>query len=508
MEEHGTALWADRPSFPAAPHFTSDSDRLKLEAAEVEKKLRNTEIIHQTVLQSPSAEILDKAAAAVPLHSNPTMSSNGDLRDVDRSGSFWEAGNYRSTVKRIDDGHRLCGELVSCFQERSKIEKSYGQQLAEWAHKWRLVVEKGPEYGTLKKSWMAFMDAADQLSEIHIELKERLAVEDSEKVKNWQKDAFHKQIIGTFKETKEAEEGFRKAQKPWVRRMKDVESSKKSYHQARKEERTAVTRENHAKADPTKCPEEVQKLQERVEKCSQQAEKAKQRYEKALEELNRCNPRYMEDMEQVFEITQEAEKRRLRFFKEVFLDVYKQLDLSSSDRFKEIYQNLDKAIAAASDTEDLRWWRNTHGPGMTMNWPQFEEWSPEMSHSISRKERNSRAENVVTLTNVVSAGEEMPRNPPESSGCGQDGATDWSDEDGAAKRTAANGVSEDGKAVSKRVRALYDYEGQEEDELSFKAGDELLKLSEADEQGWCTGQLDNGQLGLYPANYVQVVGDS
>lgn len=52
-----------------------------------------------------------------------------------------------------------------------------------------------------------------------------------------------------------------------------VESSKKSYHQARKEERTAVTRENHAKADPTKCPEEVQKLQERVEKCSQQAEK-------------------------------------------------------------------------------------------------------------------------------------------------------------------------------------------------------------------------------------------
>ncbi|KAG7267415.1 hypothetical protein CRUP_012516, partial [Coryphaenoides rupestris] len=280
------------------------------------------------------------------------MSSNGDLSDPGSSDSFWEPGNYKRTVKRIDDGHRLCNEVVSCFQERARIERGYAAQLSDWAKKWR---------GT----------AAERLSELHLELHGRLAGEDSEKVRVWQKDAFHKQMMGGFRETRDADDGFRKAQKPWVRRLKEVESTKKSYHQTRKEERTAVTRETHAKADPSKSQEEVRKFTSRVERCSEEAEKAKQRYEKALEELNRCNPRYMEDMEQVFDMTQEAERKRLRFFKEVLQDIHTHMDLSSKDGFQSLYRDLGQTINTANDVEDLRWWRNTHGPGMSMNWPQF-----------------------------------------------------------------------------------------------------------------------------------------
>lgn len=57
--------------------------------------------------------------------------------------------------------------------------------------------------------------------------------------------------------------------------MCQVEAAKKSYHTARKDEKTVQTRESHAKADSTVSQEQLRKLQERVGRCTKEAEKVR-----------------------------------------------------------------------------------------------------------------------------------------------------------------------------------------------------------------------------------------
>ncbi|KAM5255257.1 SH3 domain-containing protein 19 isoform 2-T2 [Ctenodactylus gundi] len=53
----------------------------------------------------------------------------------------------------------------------------------------------------------------------------------------------------------------------------------------------------------------------------------------------------------------------------------------------------------------------------------------------------------------------------------------------------------------KKARALYDFHGEKEDELSFKAGDVISELVFVDDD-WMSGEL-MGKSGIFPKNYVQ-----
>nr|KAF6507014.1 protein kinase C and casein kinase substrate in neurons 1 [Rousettus aegyptiacus] len=274
-----------------------------------------------------------------------------------------------------------------------------------------------------------------------------------------------------------------------------------------------MTREMNSKTEQSVTPEQQKKLQDKVDKCKQDVQKTQEKYEKVLDEVGKTTPQYMEGMEQVFEQCQQFEEKRLVFLKEVLLDIKRHLNLAENSSYIHVYRELEQAIRGADAQEDLRWFRSTSGPGMPMNWPQFEEWNPDLPHTTTKKEKQPKKAEGVALTNatgvVESTSQAGDRGSVSSYDRGQPYATEWSDDEsgnpfgGNEANGGSNPFEDDSKGV--RVRALYDYDGQEQDELSFKAGDELTKLGEEDEQGWCRGRLDSGQLGLYPANYVEAI---
>jgi hypothetical protein len=68
-----------------------------------------------------------------------------------------------------------------------------------------------------------------------------------------------------------------------------------------------------------------------------------------------------------------------------------------------------------------------------------------------------------------------------------------------APRAGAGGAA----AAPERCRALYDYEAQDDGEISFKGGDIMLVLHK-DESGWWQCQ-NRGQTGLAPSNFCELL---
>ncbi|XP_013192694.1 protein kinase C and casein kinase substrate in neurons protein 1 isoform X5 [Amyelois transitella] len=450
------------------------------------------------------------------------------------SDSFWEPGNYKRTTRRIDDGHRLCGELQALVQERADIEKTYAKSLKGWAKKWNDLIEKGPEYGTMEAAWKGGMEEAERLSDLHLGVRDRLVNDVIAQIKNWQKDTYHKSMI-QLKERKEMDEAFKKAQKPWAKLLQKVERTRLEYHTACKQERTAQNQERNASGDSSLSPDQraasvsVKKMAERVSKCREEVAKNREKYQAALAEITAYNPRYIEDMTGVFERCQQMEAHRLTFFKDVLFSFHKCLNISQEPQLPQIYEEFHHTINNADHQKDLKWWANNHGINMAMAWPQFEELPPINANNkpsgkaanhtdgpqppaatVANSTNNTTANNTIdkktisapiAVTNgTASAPKSNKSSPAKESAKGAENPfeeDEWDEESGGALTdTGEPGVP---------VRALYDYTGAESDELSFRQGDLFEKLEDEDEQGWCKGRKD-GRVGLYPANYVEPVG--
>lgn len=115
----------------------------------------------------------------------------------------------------------------------------------------------------------------------------------------------------------------------------------------------------------------MRKLHDRVQKTKDEVQRLREKYEQSLQEINKYNPVYIEDMTSVFIKCQEMEETRLRFFKTVLFSIHKSLNFSQDPSLPQIYEEFYHTINNADHQKDLKWWSNNHGVNMAMNWPAF-----------------------------------------------------------------------------------------------------------------------------------------
>ncbi|KAF1435386.1 SH3 domain-containing protein 19, partial [Spheniscus demersus] len=70
-------------------------------------------------------------------------------------------------------------------------------------------------------------------------------------------------------------------------------------------------------------------------------------------------------------------------------------------------------------------------------------------------------------------------------------------------RTRSGTLSQSLGGKKGKAKALYDFHGENEDELSFKAGDTVTELESVDED-WMSGEIQ-GKSGIFPKNFVQIL---
>ncbi|KAL1234211.1 Protein kinase C and casein kinase substrate in neurons protein [Trichinella pseudospiralis] len=204
-------------------------------------------------------------------------------------GIFWEIGQYKRSVRRIEDAPRLCSELSLLIRERSEIEAAYAKSLQQWSKNGLNTSIKVSNTVVRKKLGKHFYKK---------EGAKRSAFKTARST--------HRRSV-QLKESKEIEESFKRAQKPWAKLYGKILKAKREYFSSSRMERSAVNQEKNAAGNPEISREQVKKFHEKMVKCQTEREKAEEEYRKTVAAISDYKSTYQADMMQVFKRCQELE---------------------------------------------------------------------------------------------------------------------------------------------------------------------------------------------------------
>ncbi|CAG5097318.1 Oidioi.mRNA.OKI2018_I69.XSR.g15022.t1.cds [Oikopleura dioica] len=378
--------------------------------------------------------------------------------------NFWENGGYKADLDRINGDIEHAALFAKCIQERSVIEAEYAKKLTKWRDSYSAQFKKTSLYGTHQGACEQILETTQPVIRIHEHMSRALVNQCVTETNEWKKNTYKPKVFGGYKEFEDLEKDFAKAQKKWNKVNEKLAAQKKHYHKLVAQKATSDSAESEAKTADLKVSEE--------------------KYKNLLVEVEQMAPIYVAEMTRIHKRSQMYAQKKIEFLSSLFRDYVSITDLSKYDqKLAEQTRMGNDAINSINIAADLETWNVKVNFGKDLVLPDFE---PEENKNSAVNANGNNNNGTIKSTKSIKIDDPGIEPVRKTSG------------------TEVRRESFDGSSTQK-VYALYDYEPKSGGELKLTAGMEFMKLSAADEQGWCEGVTASGEKGHFPSTYASPV---
>lgn len=449
-----------------------------------------------------------------------------------RPTPFYDTKGYGPAVAQIDDGMKTTGHLVSLMLERAKIEKLYADKLDSWSKAMKTKLGKMKEHEKSQVVWVEVISEANCTAATHRALYADINTNCVDATKAWKDQIWKKKFMGGTVQKEQHDKKFQEVQKHWNALLNKAKKCKSSYDKAMKtvatQKQTTDNLSTHTDENDPKLMASRSTLTQKTQDC----QTTKSDYESAINELGQVKDQYIRDMNDAFNDVVNFEQERLEFTSKMMVTYHQackhkiQADLSFDipPKTKEeepttvnVLQKM-KIIEQVVNSQDISGpiadFKREKGPGNAaeMDWPAFEDYDPNAIAQEAKFNKKNNGQSVArndtegTIKSIPEPqsynqgfSQEEPQAPPPVY---NEPAWDSTPE------TFEPPVMTNGGGEEQYVTVTFPYEAQEEDELTIDEGEQILKLTDPDSEGWCRGRKTDGTEGMFPADYVDLTGSS
>ncbi|KAN0025287.1 hypothetical protein ACTFIU_003547 [Dictyostelium citrinum] len=445
------------------------------------------------------------------------------------SEDLWD--KFESVVKKVDNGKIFTQQLSKFLSKQQQIESAYAKSLVKLCKDKSFAPEV--EMGTLRDSFQCYREQLELIGALHEEFSNRL-----EKLVTLGIDGYL--------------EESRKQRKALIANgekcTKDLKTAESNESKAKQNYEKLKRKQEEANEDLSKQPPgaKEQKARKTLESATKAADKADNEYRESVKCLQQNQQKfYHEEMPRILDDLQRFEVERIDKSKDWLMEVITQNELvppaviihnenikkgiDAIDRERDLQNYILVTMSGAQKPPEAQYEPYQSGGGFAIvnsssnSNLNISRKSGELSGSggsipngASISSPQQQYQNIDHQTppqpNIIQQHQQSNNNvmttpPPQpiqlnTTGSAPQPPISLSKNDNSINNNSSGGSGE-------IVRALYDYNATEENEISFKAN-ALIKVVLRDESGWWQGMVigESDRIGVFPSNFISDSSDS